>query len=100
MRWVLRRGDEDKRLVSLVTVFVTLRIDVPTFYLWRRPQYVLWGARGNDVLIGSPADRARQQVLNRRARQTRERVTVVLMLRDSFTPTVLRLQEAVRAFER
>jgi hypothetical protein len=82
-------------------VTVTVRVNVPTFYVYRKPRYgVLWGGRSCDVQLGSAVDRARQTVLNRRAAERRHLVLVTFTLRDQLTPVFERMEKSVAAFSR
>jgi hypothetical protein len=84
--WTVSRG-EDREL--------TLRL--PTLTAWRAPRYVLWGARGWDVQIGSAQDLARQRVLNRRAAAARAQLVMVLRFRDAMTPVMRDLDAQFKA---
>lgn len=97
--WTVERGD-NRRVVGRVSEFLTLRVDVPTFYAYREPRYgALWGGRLSDVQAGSPRDLAHQLYLNRQERLRRQRVLVMIRVRDNITPVMVRMSEQFRVLE-
>lgn len=94
--WCVVRG-EDKVITRLGDRF-SFTLLVPTVHAWRVPRYgALWGARSCDVQLGSPADRARQQVLARRARERRMQLLVMIRVRDNLTPMMQDIDRQMRA---